>query len=438
MNTTTDAAEDSVSSTDLARPEAQKFTGERRRTSLLCNRDYCWWFVGDSAGQLGVAMRTLALSYLAFHLTGRISSSGVLGTATAATTIVVAILGGAVVDRMDRRRAMVCHGVGGMVVWGTGTIVLVAGAMTFPILLAIAFGSALLGGVFGEATNAALRSIVSTPDYPAAQAANQGRDGAIAVIGAPLGGALYTLRDWLPFVAPVLCFGILTVAALRITTDLHPRRSEDKSGPGVLRDIAEGFRFVVAHKRLLRILVMMIFINLGFSGLMTAMILNLVNLGTAPVQVGLINTAVGISAILGSAVATWLVDRIPTGRLLVSISLLGVIVLSPLLISQGYWTVLVAESAVMFLVPAVNAGIVGYAFALIPPELQGRVGSVTNLANIFAALSAAVAGWMLTVSSPAICAGFFWSFVVIAAIFVGSSKLLREIPTPHQWDQFPL
>ncbi len=407
-------------------------------TPLLRNRDYLWWFAGDSAGQLGTAMRTLALSYLAFHLTGRISSSGILGTTMGVTTIIVAIFGGAIVDRMDRRRAMVCYGIGGMVVWGTGALVLMAGAMTFPILLAVAFSSAVLGGIFGEATNAALRSIVATVHYPAAQAANQGRDGAISVVGSPLGGALYSLRDWLPFVAPVVCFGILTFSALRIRTDLHPRRGEDQRSPGVLRDIAEGFRFVVEHRRLLRVLVMMVFINLGFSGLMTGMILNLVNVGTSPVKVGLINTAVGISAILGSIVATQLVNRIPTGLLLMSISMIGVVALSPLLFNQSYWVVLLTESTVMFLVPAVNAGIVGYAFALIPVELQGRVGSVTNLANIFAAFSAALGGWLLTVSSPAVCAAAFWACVVIAAVFVACSKLLREIPTPERWVHYPL
>ncbi|MFT0846742.1 MFS transporter [Actinomycetaceae bacterium L2_0104] len=411
---------------------------ELQRSSLRRNRDYLWWFAGDSAGHLATAMRTLALSYLAFHLTGRISSSGILGTTVAVTTIVVAIFGGAIVDRMDRRRAMVCYGIGGMVIWGSGALLLLLGAMTFPLLLAVAFGSAVLGGIFGEATNAALRSIVSTRDYPVAQAANQGRDGAISVIGAPLGGALYTLRDWLPFVAPVICFALLAFSALRIKTDLYPRRGLVRGSSGVLRDIAEGFRYVIEHKRLLRVLVMMVFINLGFSGLMTGMVLNLVNIGTSPVKVGLINTAVGISAILGSVVATKLVDRIPTGLLLVSISVIGVVVLSPLLADQGYWTVLVTESIVMFLVPAVNAGIVGYAFALIPVELQGRVGSVTNLANIFAAFSAAIGGWLLTVSSPAVCAAAFWSCVVIAALFVSSSKLLREIPTPERWPEFPL
>ena len=40
----------------------------------------------------------------------------------AVTTIVVAIFGGAIVDRMDRRIAMVCHGIGGMRIWGTGRL----------------------------------------------------------------------------------------------------------------------------------------------------------------------------------------------------------------------------------------------------------------------------------------------------------------------------
>ncbi len=132
---------------------------------------------------------------------------------------------------------------------------------------------------------------------------------------------------------------------------------------------------------------MMVFINLGFAGLMTGMTLNLVNGGTAPVKVGLINTAMGISAILGSLVATRLVDRIPTGRLLPSVSL---------------------------------------------------AGAVTNLANIFAAFSAAIAGWLLTVSSPAVCAAAFWAWVVIATVVVCSSTMLKEIPTPHRWDEFPL
>jgi len=54
-------------------------------------------------------------------------------------------------------------------------------------------------------------------------------------------------------------------------------------------------------------------INLSVNAVFFVAMLRLIEDGFHPVHIGLVETAAGISGILGAIVAPWIIDRFPTG-----------------------------------------------------------------------------------------------------------------------------
>ena len=61
-----------------------------------------------------------------------------------------------------------------------------------------------------------LRSIIDIRYYPKARSLNEGRDATIAMAGSPIGGFLYSIAPWLPFLASACMYAVAGVAATGI------------------------------------------------------------------------------------------------------------------------------------------------------------------------------------------------------------------------------
>ncbi len=57
----------------------------------------------------------------------------------------------------------------------------------------------------------------------------------------------------------------------------------------------------------------------------------------------------------------------------------------------------------MVVFPVINAALVGFIMARVPTQLQGRVGAVSSLRNIFAGCALVICGWILSVSIAGVC-----------------------------------
>ena len=84
---------------------------------------------------------------------------------------------------------------------GRGGVLLLCGALSFPVLLLIAVLASGINGFLGSATDAMLRSIIDIRYYPKVRSLNEGRDATIAMAGSPIGGFLYSVAPWLPWAA---------------------------------------------------------------------------------------------------------------------------------------------------------------------------------------------------------------------------------------------
>ena len=143
--------------------------------------------------------------------------------------LVASIPGGVITDRSDRRRLIYLYSIFASVVSAGIFLYVLTGHLTYLSFVVLMSILALVHGFFGEATNAALRSIVSGTGFVKAQAANQGRDAAVHLAGRPLSGLFYGFFRGLPYLISTVFLAVQGFAFSRIERSLVPRVDEKKN-----------------------------------------------------------------------------------------------------------------------------------------------------------------------------------------------------------------
>lgn len=171
---------------------------ERRR------RDYAAWLCADTSWQVGSGVGTFALMMVALDLTGSSVKAGWVATTAGAVAALMALPGGAIVDRRDRRWCLTVAGLARAGLYGVVLLLLATGHVTLGALVLCGGLAGLITGLFGTASDAALPDVVGREDVPRAVTLNRGRDGVVSLLNEPLSGALLGAASWLPFAVTVL------------------------------------------------------------------------------------------------------------------------------------------------------------------------------------------------------------------------------------------
>ncbi|MFR6391213.1 MAG: hypothetical protein ACLUN7_06610 [Bifidobacterium angulatum] len=123
---------------------------------------YVSWFTADTASAVGAAMRALAISLLGYAVSGSTVAAGWLGTSSMIAQQVASVFGGTFVDRHDRKRLIVTNAVVGVLAWSAIAMLLLCGALPFPVLLLIAvLASGINGFLEAPRTRCSVRLSIS-------------------------------------------------------------------------------------------------------------------------------------------------------------------------------------------------------------------------------------------------------------------------------------
>lgn len=167
---------------------------------------YISWMAADTAASIGGTLRGFAIPLIAFSVSQSLVMSGWLSTPSMVLEQVCGLFGGTIVDRHPRKPLIIGNAAAQMLLWSLASSLMLHRSLTIYLLAVLVCLSSFLTGFLGEATNAALRSIVSMRDYPKARSINESRDATINMTGSPIGGILYGIRPWLPFVCSAVVF----------------------------------------------------------------------------------------------------------------------------------------------------------------------------------------------------------------------------------------
>ncbi len=281
-------------------------------------------FTAEGISILGTRMSALALPWFVLVTTGSAAKTGLVAFAEMLPYVLVAGLGGPLVDRLGARRTAISANAFSVVLVASIPVLHSAGVLPFGTLLAVV---AVLGAARGAASATyvlvpGVAEISGTP-IERATGVHDGVNRVAGMLGAPLAGIL--LAFWSPAVvllvdaATFLVAGLLV--ALLVPRAADPRGSEcmpevDIPRVGLVRgyvtDLREGFGFLLGDRTLVAIAIMLCVTNLldqAIAAVFTPVWV-LDNLGS-PLGLGLISFLFGIGAVAGSALFAWLGPRLP-------------------------------------------------------------------------------------------------------------------------------
>lgn len=413
---------------------------DRTTKSFWQSTGYIPWFTADTASAAGSALHTLAISLLGYAVSGSTVAAGWLGTASMIAQQVASVFGGTFVDRHDRKRLIVSNAIIGVLAWGAVAVLLLCNALSFPVLLLIAVLASGVNGFLGSATDAMLRSIIDIRYYPKARSLNEGRDATITMAGSPIGGFLYSVAPWLPFLVSACMYAVAGVAATGIREhDSDNRRIGETDGDaakgGFFRDFLEGWSWSLHRKTLVVVLIVAALINFGVNGIQYAIQLHLVSCGTNAASIGFISGGISLMMLVGSLLAGKISDKVPVGPTVCFAYLFICLCVLPVALTDNYWVMLVANSFVGLPFPLFNAMLLGFIFAKSPTNMQGRITVIlTFSAQVLSMFCSAAAGTLLPVLGFHGTMLVFLSILVASAVLVMCSRSIRDIPKAAQWE----
>lgn len=432
------------------------------------NNNYYRWLVADTSSQLGTSIRQFALPVLVVLAGGSNTQAGTLFAVSSLMVGILALVGGVIIDRYDRRKLFLIFSALGVIIFGSASLWLLLNPVTWALLLLIAILTGTRSGLLGNTSNVMLRHIVPSQELPRAMAVNQGRDASIELGGPLLGGLLAGFGALATFLTEAV-LGLIALVNVYFLPRCAPGEEAPGEGgaepakaagtssqiaqagateaPNVWRRAAtkvwdllvEAAGGVLVIKRnsilLITVLTSALFFPL-LNGVIFALVLSAVNSGRAPVSAAFLNGAVAVGVLLGSILAGYLTQKLRTGHIIMMAFILPVIFATLALLAQDFWLRLLALAPMLVLLPSGNAAFGGFMMKLIPKDMLGRVFAFLQVLGIAVGpLVGLFVGVGLDRYSLNLTAGIL--IAIMALVSLGSLvPALRNIPTPDKWDEY--
>ena len=361
-------------------------TSPRSPWRSLRRPSYAAWSVANLISNVGTWLQVVAQNVLVLQLTGSAVLAGVCATASAAPALVLAPIGGALVDRCSKR---VIAGIGQLLLALVAVLTAVLAwqdALGPAVLIAFAVVSGATGALVAPATALLGNELVEPADVPSAISVGSVITTVGRVTGAALAGVVLATGG------VAVAYGLNAVSFLFVTAVIAclpavlPGPAERRRAPRSRRDdLLGGVRWLVAQPTLLLLAVVSGLASLlGRNyGLMLAPI-TLTALNAGPAGYGSVNVALGVGATLGAVAAGRL--RYPRVRSAVLLAVAGAAV--QILVSGApVLAVLLAGAVLMSGVESVAATVSTTLLMTTPPEeFRGRVlgawGTVSTLCGM--------------------------------------------------------
>nr|WP_042196075.1 MFS transporter [Kibdelosporangium sp. MJ126-NF4]CEL22388.1 Antibiotic efflux protein [Kibdelosporangium sp. MJ126-NF4]CTQ89243.1 Antibiotic efflux protein [Kibdelosporangium sp. MJ126-NF4] len=338
--------------------------------------------------------------------------------------LLFALLSGAVVDRVDRRRLIVVVNVLRGVALGGLTAAILGDAVGIPVVYGVFF---LLGtgeSLADTASAAMLPAVVPKEKLPSANAKlmatftvnNQ-------FLAKPLGAWLFAGSAALPFAFDAATF--LLAAGLLATLRAVPQRPEPRN-TSLRADVAEGVRWLANHRLLRTLALTMSVANVAFCAAFAVFVLYVrQRLGLDEIGYGLLLTTFAVGGLAGTLLAPRL-ERVVRARVLLRLGLVVETLTHLTLAVTQLWPV-AAGILVLFGVHTMVWGVIVVTIRQrdVPDGLLGRVTSVYSLVDFAGAAVGSLLGGLFA-SSMGITAPYWIAAGTMVLISAVAWRPLRE------------
>lgn len=345
-------------------------------THRLPGRFWRLWWAG-AVSNLGDGVLVAALPLLAARATGDRLSVGLVSTFVGLPWLLFALPVGSLLDRVDRRRAMVLADSGRAVLVAGIAVLAAIGDLRIWMLWLLAFGLGLGEVVADSASQALVPAVVDDERLERANGLRQAAEVAgNTFLGVPLGGVLFAAAAWLPLGLDAASFAVAAALIASVRGRFRPQPS-GRTRRGWAADMASGFRFLRHHQLLRHLVVVLTLLNLAFAaGESTFVLYAQDELGLSDRGFAVLLAAVGVGSVGAGIAGGWLVGRMGRRFAIVVASFTPAVTMAAVGTLPSVWWVvpMLALQAAMITIWSVVA--VTLRQRLVPDHLFGRVNAV--------------------------------------------------------------
>jgi len=394
--------------------------------SVWRNRDFVRLWVALTVSYLGDFFSLFAIPLLVFTITDSALQTGLTLALGTVPYVVMSPFAGVLIDRVDRRRIMICTRVIEMLLIGSIPLVSAFGWLTLGHIYAVGFLSGCAAVVFGAATLSAVPNLVTTEQLVPANALQQTSLSVCSLVGPPLAGVVVAATGDAVTALAVDAVSFL-IAAVLLAMIRRPMQAEREgaAAQGLFADMAEGFRYVWAHRLVRTIALVLFMFNLMLGGVVGQLVVygsRVLDLDT--VSLSLLFAAEGAGTIVGAVIASQIGRRWPLGQIVLvvlpinAVSVVGLALAPNLAVAFTAMAALGAASTVLFV------NLLALRQQIVPDRLQGRVNATARAV----AVGGAPIGALLAGALVGPLGSLRWVFLFLAGLAMLNALLACFTP----------
>jgi len=292
--------------------------GWRKAFSSLQIRNYRWYWASSVSSFFGFQMQLVARGWLIYDMTSSPLLLGIVTAAWAVPTLIIGPFGGVIADRVEKRNLIVINQIVTVIITLAVTILIVTDAIQIWHLLT---ASILSGVVFSfnlPARQAIVPELVGEKKLMNAIALFSSGMNATKIVGPALAGILVGIIG-IPGVYMIVtaCYVGTVLAMLKVPpTGIIVRKGKTS----VRNEILYGFRYVRQRSLIRVLLTLELIVNfLGWPYMMLMPVFARDVFGRGASGLGLLMSATGIGALIGSLGLAYLSDFKRRGLLLLGL-----------------------------------------------------------------------------------------------------------------------
>ena len=384
-----------------------------------------WLFLSNTTFFLAMQGQIIVRSWLVYSITDSALALGIVSLMVALSMLTLGPIGGVAADRFERR---------GLVAAGQATVV-IAEAVVLLLLFSggleywhILVQVTVVGAVFPfvmPARNAIVADVVGRRRLTNAMALNMTAVNVTRVLGPSVGGLL------IGFAGVKVAYSInagLYVLALAAMMGVHRAPVADPSGHSMLRNMAQGFRYVAENRLVLVLLffgLVPMFLVMPFQTLLVVFAEDIWEVG--PLGLGMLSGASGVGGVVGAVFVVWRSNSSRRLRLMMtSVFAFGLFMMG-FALSPWFWLgllLILAGSAFQAIYTTLNNTAI---HVLIPDSVRGRVSGFLTMSFSLPMLGVAPISALAEVWGAPVAVGLSSMLAVVVAIvfYLVSSDLRR-------------